>query len=435
MGLCHGTLTAISSGPPLEYFTFTNGSTLVSADLPGASLICLDFWCRGGSFWEQSGEEGMAHFLEHMVFKGSERLQPGDFDRQIEALGGSSNAATGFDDVHFHVLVPPKETSAALDLLLDLVLHPSLDEGSFSMEREVVLEEIAQYRDQPDDLVFQKVLERCFPKHPYGRPVLGIDSSLKGMNPQGMRRYHQRRYQGPNCCLAVAGAIPTDLISQVRGSALTALSNGADPSLPNPPGEGSRSTEQLPFQSGRECHGFPRLESARLVMVWPTAAASDPIGVAGADLATTILSEGRRSRLVQRLREDLQIVESIDMDVTTLEQGSLVMLEACCPEEQLERVEQEINQELLRSAEEPMLEEERSRALQLVGNGYRFSLEAPGSVAACAGSQAVWGRQRQLLEPLNDLELWSATALQEQVMQRLQPDQAFTLIARPAETT
>lgn len=137
---------------------------------------------------------------------------------------------------------------------------------------------------------------------------------------------------------------------------------------------------------------------------------------------------------MQRLREDLQIVESIDMDVTTLEQGSLVMLEACCPEEQLERVEQEINQELLRSAEEPMLEEERSRALQLVGNGYRFSLEAPGSVAACAGSQAVWGRQRQLLEPLNDLEQWSATALQERVMQRLQPDQAFTLIARPVET-
>ena len=84
----------------------------------------------------------MAHFLEHMVFKGSERLQPGDFDRQIEALGGSSNAATGFDDVHFHVLVPPKETAAALDLLLDLVLNPSLDQGSFTMEREVVLEEI-----------------------------------------------------------------------------------------------------------------------------------------------------------------------------------------------------------------------------------------------------------------------------------------------------
>ena len=144
MGLCHGTLIAISSGPALEHLTLPNGSTLVSADLPGASLTCLDFWCQGGSFWERDGEEGIAHFLEHMVFKGSERLKPGDFDRQIEALGGSSNAATGFDDVHFHVLVPPRESKAALDLLLDLVLHPSLDEDSFAMEREVVLEEISQ---------------------------------------------------------------------------------------------------------------------------------------------------------------------------------------------------------------------------------------------------------------------------------------------------
>lgn len=434
MGLCHGTLKAIPSGPALEHLTLSNGSTLVAADLPGASLTCLDFWCQGGSFWERDGEEGIAHFLEHMVFKGSERLKPGDFDRQIEALGGSSNAATGFDDVHFHVLVPPRESKAALELLLDLVLHPSLDEDSFAMEREVVLEEIAQYRDQPDDLVFQKVLELSFPGHPYGRPVLGLDSSLKTMNPKGMRRYHQRRYQGPNCCLAIAGANPGDLVTEIQGSALAALTGGADASGQSSTEADTNSAEQLPFQSGRECHSFPRLESSRLLMVWPAAAAADPIGVAGADLATTILSEGRRSRLVQRLREDLQIVESIDMDVTTLEQGSLVMLEACCPEEQLDRVEQEIREELRRSAEEPLLEEERNRALQLVGNGYRFSLEAPGSVAACAGSQAVWGRQRQLLEPLHDLEQWSATSLQEFVMQKLQPEQACTLIARPAET-
>jgi len=435
MGLCHGTLTAISSGPALDYLTLPNQSTLVSAELPGAGLTCLDFWCRGGSFWEQAGEEGIAHFLEHMVFKGSELLQPGEFDRQIEALGGSSNAATGFDDVHFHVLVPPKETPAALKLLLDLVLRPSLEQDSFAMEREVVLEEISQYRDQPDDLVFQKVLELAFPNHPYGRPILGIDTSLKAMNPSGMRQYHHRRYQGPNCCLAVAGAIPGDLINHVRDSALSALNDGVESAAQHPPAGEPPSANPLPFQKGRDCQSFARLESARLLMVWPTAAAADPIAVAGADLATTILSEGRRSRLVQRLREDLQIVESIDMDVTTLEQGSLVMLEACCPEEQLERVELEIRQELQRSAEAPVLEEERQRALHLVGNGLRFSLEAPGAVAACAGSQAVWGRQRQLLDPLNDLEQWTAEALKDDVMQTLQPDQAFTLIARPAEST
>ena len=93
----------------------------------------------------------MAHFLEHMVFKGSQHLPAGAFDREIEALGGSSNAATGFDDVHFHVLIPAEQASRALDLLLELVLNPTIDAADFEMERDVVLEEIAQYADQPEN--------------------------------------------------------------------------------------------------------------------------------------------------------------------------------------------------------------------------------------------------------------------------------------------
>ena len=85
-----------------------NGAELVSIDLAEAPLVCLDFWCRAGSVFEAGSESGMAHFLEHMVFKGSQSLAAGEFDRRIEALGGSSNAATGFDDVHYHVLIPPQ---------------------------------------------------------------------------------------------------------------------------------------------------------------------------------------------------------------------------------------------------------------------------------------------------------------------------------------
>ena len=424
MGLCHGTLTAIPSGPVLEHRTLHNGSNLVTAAIPDAALTCLDFWCRGGSAWERSGEEGMAHFLEHMVFKGSRRLGPGEFDRRIEALGGSSNAATGFDDVHYHVLVPSTESKEALDLLLDLVLDPALEQDSFSMEREVVLEEIAQYRDQPDDQVLQTLLELCCAHHCYGRPILGWENSLREMNPGGMRGYHRRRYQGANCCLSVAGALEEGLISHVLSSPLAALNQLKDSD------QNTTSQPSLRFQSGRECRTFPRLEAARLMMVWPVASADDQLAIAGADLATTILAEGRRSRLVQKLREELQIVESIDMDLTTLEQGSLVMLEACCPDDQIERVEREIHQQLNSSLTTAITDEEFHRALQLVGNGHRFSLEAPGAVAASAGSQTLWGRHRDLLAPLQDLMHWNASTLREGIMPLLQPQHSFTLIAR-----
>ena len=429
MGLCHGTLTAIPSGPVLDHRTLRNGSSLVTAAIPDAALTCLDFWCRGGSAWEKSGEEGVAHFLEHMVFKGSRRLGPGEFDRRIEALGGSSNAATGFDDVHYHVLVPTAESNEALDLLLDLVLDPALEQDSFCMERDVVLEEIAQYRDQPDDQVLQTLLELCCAPHSYGRPILGWETSLRQMDPAGMRRYHHRRYRGANCCLSVAGSIQEDLISHALSSPLAQLGlvEECDPAATN--------RSALPFRQGRECRRFARLEAARLLMVWPVACADDQLAIAGADLITTILAEGRRSRLVQKLREELQIVESIDMDVTTLEQGSLVMLEACCPDDQLERVETEIQAELQRSLSAEITDEEFQRAMQLVGNGHRFSLEAPGAVAASVGSQTLWGRHRDLLAPLQDLLQWEASSLRDQVMPLLQPQRSFTLIARSEDNS
>ena len=167
-----------------------NGVRCVAAEMPEAPLTCLDLWCRAGSFTEMAGEEGMAHFLEHMVFKGSDRLEAGAFDLAIEALGGSSNAATGFDDVHFHVLIPPDQSQQALDLLLDLVLHQPWSRNPFVWS-EVVLEEMTQYADQPDEQVLQQLLKQGCPDHPYGRPILGKRSSLLAMEPEAMRTFHQ----------------------------------------------------------------------------------------------------------------------------------------------------------------------------------------------------------------------------------------------------
>ena len=160
--------------------------------MPDAPLTCIDFWCQAGSSSEHPGEEGIAHFLEHMVFKGSGRLAAGAFDEAIEALGGSSNAATGFDDVHFHVLVPPDRAAEALDLLLELVLKPALEPQGFATERDVVLEEIAQYADQPTEQVLQSILSLGCGDHAYGRPILGKVATLNAMEPSLMRRFHQR---------------------------------------------------------------------------------------------------------------------------------------------------------------------------------------------------------------------------------------------------
>jgi len=378
-----------------------NGVSLVQIELPEAPVVCLDLWCRAGSACEGEPESGLAHFLEHMVFKGSEQLDAGEFDLKVEALGGNSNAATGFDDVHYHVLIPPQAAPEALDLLLDLVLQPRLDGGDFAMERQVVLEELAQSEDQPEEVAFQELLRQACGSHAYGLPILGRREALEAHTPEAMAAFHRRHYRADRCCLSVAGPLAgLELETRLNQSPLAAL-QPSEPLAPVP---------NLTLQPGRD-----RIDS-----------------VMGGDLLTTLLAEGRRSRLVEQLRERLRLVESIDLDLNVLESGCLVLLEAVCDPEQLPAVEQQVRQVLLELIEQAPKPAELDRAKRLVGNGYRFSLEVAGSVAAMVGNSQLWGRRHNLQRPLEWLEGWSSERLSREVIPLLHPDRAFCLQAVPA---
>ncbi len=414
------------STPPLpdpRRHQLDNGVSLVQIELPQAPVVCLDLWCRAGSAWETKDESGLAHFLEHMVFKGSQHLDAGEFDLKVEALGGNSNAATGFDDVHYHVLIPPAAAPQALELLLDLVLQPRLDADDFAMERQVVLEELAQSEDQPEEVAFQELLRQACGDHAYGLPILGRREALEGHTPEAMAAFHQRHYRADRCCLSVAGPLAgLQLDAPLQQSPLAALA----------PAEQLSSVPKLQLQPGRHRMELARLEAARLLMAWQLPGAADQDSVMGGDLITTLLAEGRRSRLVEQLRERLRLVESIDLDLNVLESGCLVLLEAVCEPEQLAAVEQQVRQVLLELMEQSPSEAELQRAKRLVGNGYRFSLEVAGSVAAMVGNSQLWGRRHNLQRPLEWLEGWSTERLSREVIPLLHPDRAFCLQAVPA---
>jgi zinc protease len=400
-----------------------SGTELVSLALPEAPLVCLDFWCRAGSAYESEPESGLAHFLEHMVFKGSRSLAAGEFDRRIEALGGSSNAATGFDDVHYHVLIPPQAAAQALDLLLDLVLHPRLDPQAFHLERQVVLEELAQSEDQPEEVAMQRLLSLACPDHPYGLPILGRRPELLRHQPAAMASFHQRLYGGNRCVLALCGALADDsLLQRAASGPLAALPTGQEPAAAPP----------LQVRSGEERLALPRLEAARLLMAWPQPAARDLDAVMGADLATSLLAEGRRSRLVERLREQLRLVESVDLDLHPMECGSLALLEAVCEPSDLPRVRQVIRQVWQEVMTEPIGEVEWGRVRRLVANAYRFGLESAGALAGLIGNSTLWGRRQPLDHPLQLLERWTPERLRSTALPQLDPERACVLEAVPA---
>lgn len=400
-----------------------NGAELVSLDLAEAPLVCLDFWCRAGSVFETGSESGMAHFLEHMVFKGSHSLAAGEFDRRIEALGGSSNAATGFDDVHYHVLIPPQAAPEALALLLDLVLEPRLEEDAFAMERQVVLEELAQSEDQPEEVAVQHLLAMACPGHAYGLPILGRREALYAHSPAAMAAFHRRLYGGGRCVVALAGALAgTDLEARAAEGSLASLA----------PLDGAPPLEPLRVKPGEGRLELPRLEAARLLMAWGQPPARDLRGVMGGDLATSLLAEGRRSRLVARLREQLQLVESVDLDLHPMECGSLALLEAVCDPEDLPAVRAAIQTVWEEVMAEPIQEAEWSRVRRLVTNSYRFGMEAPGNVAGLIGTGHLWGRYGSLEAPLEAIDTWDPETLLAEALASLDPRRAAVLEAVPA---
>ena len=403
-------------------WSLPNGATCVVANMEDSTLTCIDFWCKGGSNYEMKDEEGMAHFLEHMVFKGSKNLKEGEFDLKIESLGGSSNAATGLDDVHYHVLVPPEKIEEALNLLLELLLFPTIEENAFEMEKEVVLEEISQNIDQPDEIIYMRLLKECCSPHRYSRPILGKKETVRNIIPKQMKSFHRKHYVGENCTLSIAGKVPKQIPSIINNSKLKQLKSITEKSYIG---------KQITFNKGYKKEVIPRLEGGRILKAWKLPPAKENLLILGVEIAATMFCEGKSSVIVKKLREEKRLIESIEIDLQILEEGGLIILDVCCPLENLKIAENEINKILSDSIQVLYKNKDLERAKKLVINNIYFSIELSNQIAANIGNQALWGRQESILKSIKEVSYWSAKRMNKFIFPLFNPEDSFTLIAEP----
>ena len=406
----------------VNHWSLPNGATCVVADIEQSTLTCIDFWFKAGSLNETKGEEGMAHFLEHMLFKGSSNLKEGEFDLKIESLGGSSNAATGLDDVHYHVLIPPKKIEEGLKLLLELLLFPKIEKESFEMEKEVVLEEIAQNIEHPDEIIYMKLLKECLTPHRYSKPILGDENTVRNLTPKQMKLFHKKHYVGKNCTLCISGELPKEIYSIINNSKLKEL---------KPISQQTKTSTKIKFNEGYKKVNIRRLEGGRILKAWKLPPAKEQILITGAEIAATLLCEGKSSLIVKNLREEKHIIESIDIDLQILEEGGLILLDVSCPKENLKIAEIEINNILNKLNKEIVTNKDLERAKKLVINNIYFGLELSSQIASILGNQALWGRHQSILKSIDDISYWTITRLNQLIFPLFNPENAFTLIAEP----
>ena len=184
-------------------FSLDNGLKGVLEENHAAPVVALQVWIKIGSADERDEEAGMCHFIEHMIFKGTEKRKVREMAREIESLGGSINAYTSYDETVYHVTLASRYAEVGLDILADAIQHSVFDTAEFEKEREVVLEEIRMGEDAPGRRIFKQTMGTVFRKHSYRRPIIGYESTIGRITRDQMLRFFRRWYV-PNRMVFVA---------------------------------------------------------------------------------------------------------------------------------------------------------------------------------------------------------------------------------------
>lgn len=368
-----------SSEFPAHIVRLDSGLTVVHQAIEATPVAVADVWVRAGAIAEPADWMGMAHFLEHMIFKGTDRLLPGVFDQEIESRGGLTNAATSHDYAHFYVALEAAALPQTLPYLAELLLHAAIPADEFVRERAVVLEEIRQADDDPDWLGFQALSALTYQQHAYGRSVLGTPTQLNPRSPEEMRCFHQAHYQPENMTVVITGGISQAATLEIVQQSFCHFPQRSD-CLPV-------TSVQPPVLQGvqRQILSLPRLEQGRLLMAWLGPGIDRLSDACGLDLLTVLLCEGRSSRLVRELREERQWVQAISGSFSLQKECSLLSLTIWLEPQQVERVEATVRDRLSELASQPISLAELARCQRLLCNDYAFSTETPSQLAGLYG--------------------------------------------------
>ncbi|MEB3278945.1 MAG: pitrilysin family protein [Lyngbya sp.] len=410
---------------PGTIFRLDNGLTVIHQEISATPVVVVDVWARAGAIKEPEPWSGMAHFLEHMIFKGTDRIAPGIFDQVIESRGGVANAATSHDYAHFYMTTASQYLEDTLPTLAELLLNATIPDDEFIRERDVVLEEIRQSEDDVDWIEFQSVMATVYSHHPYGRSVLGTQEKLMQRTPQEMRCFHRSHYQPENMAVVIVGGVK-------QHRALKAIAEAFD---------GFATPERCPCigltpepkigEIRRQELELPHAEQARITLAWLGPNVKQLRDAYGLDLLSVILAEGRTSRLVRILREELQWVHHLSSSFSLQQQSSILTINALLDAEKIETVEQVILDCISQLHSEPISELELKRSQRLLCNDYAFSTETPAQLAGLYGYYFTVSQPEFSIIYPTQIQSFQPDDIQELAQKYLSPDSHAVTIVRP----
>ena len=375
----------------MQQHQLPNGLTLYLQPNDGAPLVTLDAWVRVGSRDEPAELAGISHFLEHMLFKGTERLHTGEYDRRIEALGGYLNAATSADYTHYYVIVPSENLDAAAVDLADVLQNSVIDEAEVEKERQVILEEIRMKDDNPGGFLHDRVTRAMFASGPYAGTVIGSPQTVAALTRPQLREHFERHYAPENMAIVAVGNFDAERLrlrlEELLGGMRRRLRPWRDelpPTVFAPPAstELERDWQQAYFYLA---FPGPALESLRQA--------------AALSIAEAVLDGGRTSRLVNALVEKKRLATSISASFPGHREPSFAAISGTCQAGDAARVEEAAMEEVELLRRHGMRKGELARAKRQLLNAHLFAAETNTGQASMLGySFALFGRPDFLVD-------------------------------------
>ncbi|SET50251.1 M16 family metallopeptidase [Oceanicella actignis] len=381
----------------IRLHTLPNGMRVITERMPGLASAALGVWVAAGARHEDEPENGLAHFLEHMAFKGTGTRSAAQIAETIENVGGYLNAYTSRETTAYYARVLAEDVPLAMELIADILLDSVFAEEDIEVERGVILQEIGQALDTPDDIIFDWLQEAAFPGQPIGRPILGPAERVRAFGREDLRRFVARHYAPDRMILAAAGAVDHDRLA-AQAEALF----GALPARAAPPVAPAR------FVGGEHRVEKP-LEQAHFALALPAPAYRDPDFHAGQVLAT-LLGGGMSSRLFQEAREKRGLCYTIFAQASAYEDAGAMTIYAGASAEQLAELAVLVADELRRAARD-IDEEETARARAQLKAGLVMGLESAfGRCERLARTLQIHGRAPDLQDTIARIDAVDAAA-------------------------
>ncbi|NMA97764.1 MAG: insulinase family protein, partial [Phyllobacteriaceae bacterium] len=345
--------------------TLDNGMVVLTDDMPHLESASLGVWVKAGARSERKAEHGISHLLEHMAFKGTKTRTSLQIAEAIENVGGDLNAATSIEHTGYFARVLKDDVVLAADILADILQNSNFDEEELAREQQVIVQEIGAARDNPDDHVFDLFQQAAYPTQPIGRTILGTVDSVRGFNPDMVRKYMRRNYVGDHMVISAAGNVDHDGLVEVARQRFADLA-------PN----GAPAPQRAEYQGGQE-RLISDHEQAHIVLGFEGRAYNSD-GFYAAQVLASILGGGMSSRLFQEVREKRGLCYSVYAFHWAFADSGVFGVAAATGEEEVGELVPVVLDEL-RRATETITDEEVVRVRNQIRAGLLMSLESPSA--------------------------------------------------------